>query len=212
MSGQEPGLRELKKQMTRENIADAAFRLTVEKGLEHVTVDEIAQQAFVSPRTVSNYFSGKEEAVVSAEEQEWFSLVYDFSQRSADEHPLDSLCEVVTEFARSRNKAQIDLIVQKADLAQRYPALQPFQAAQYEKVEEALYDEIVARTGGDSEELGMFPRLVAGVAVCALRTALRQWVSNGAQPEDLPDLLERAFRQVREGLPVPETTNDSTEG
>ncbi|WP_454851575.1 TetR/AcrR family transcriptional regulator [Promicromonospora soli] len=60
------GLRELKKQMTRDAIASAAFKLTLEKGLDHVTVEEISRVAIVSPRTFSNYFSSKEEAVVSA--------------------------------------------------------------------------------------------------------------------------------------------------
>ena len=66
MSDAPVGLRSIKKQLTRESIADAALRLSLEKGLSHITIDEIAHLAFVSPRTVSNYFSCKEEAVVAA--------------------------------------------------------------------------------------------------------------------------------------------------
>ena len=60
--GDQRGLRELKKQITREAIADAARQLALGNGLDHVTLDEIAHVAFVSPRTVSNYFSCNGEA------------------------------------------------------------------------------------------------------------------------------------------------------
>ena len=58
------GLRERKKRATREALHDAALRLTLEHGLEHLTVEEISAAAEVSPRTFFNYFPGKEQAIV----------------------------------------------------------------------------------------------------------------------------------------------------
>jgi AcrR family transcriptional regulator len=55
------GLRERKKQQTRQHISDAAQRLFQEKGFERVSVAEVARAADVSEVTVFNYFPTKED-------------------------------------------------------------------------------------------------------------------------------------------------------
>lgn len=57
------GLRERKKLQTRRVIADAALRLFRARGFDAVTVDEVAQAAQVSKKTVFNYFPTKEDLV-----------------------------------------------------------------------------------------------------------------------------------------------------
>ncbi len=56
-----PGLRERKKEQTRQLIFDAARKLFEAKGFDGVSVAEVARAADVSEVTVFNYFSTKED-------------------------------------------------------------------------------------------------------------------------------------------------------
>jgi AcrR family transcriptional regulator len=55
------GLRERKKEQTRERIAQVARDLFLERGFENVTVAEVARAAEVAQKTVFNYFPTKED-------------------------------------------------------------------------------------------------------------------------------------------------------
>ena len=63
------GLRERKKQRTRQLIADTAARLFAERGYEHVAVIDVAKAAGVSEPTVYNYFPTKERLVLDRDEE-----------------------------------------------------------------------------------------------------------------------------------------------
>nr|WP_276514765.1 TetR/AcrR family transcriptional regulator [Nocardia transvalensis] len=58
------GLRELKKRQTRLDLCMAARRLTIERGLDATTAEDIAKVVGVSPRTFFNYYETKLDAVV----------------------------------------------------------------------------------------------------------------------------------------------------
>lgn len=59
-------LREIKKESTAHALADAAFELALDRGLDGFTIDDIVQRAVYSRRTFANHFSCKEEAVAAA--------------------------------------------------------------------------------------------------------------------------------------------------
>ncbi|MFF1797728.1 TetR/AcrR family transcriptional regulator, partial [Kitasatospora sp. NPDC058263] len=64
MSESDTGLRTLKKQRTRQAIAEAAIALFLARGFDQVSVAEIAAAAEVSKPTLFRYFGSKEELVL----------------------------------------------------------------------------------------------------------------------------------------------------
>src|ERR1700721_2701950 len=57
------GLRERKKQETRQAISDVATLMFLERGFDAVTISQVAEAAGVAKMTVTNYFPRKEDLV-----------------------------------------------------------------------------------------------------------------------------------------------------
>lgn len=193
------GLRERKKALTRRTIADAAFSLTTENGLESVTIDQIAERAFVSPRTVSNYFSSKEAAIVAAYNNEPVEMLAGLDERPVDEAPLQSLRTVLTAAIRGWSKDQLRALKTKEQLVERYPTLLPHRMAQFDELEDAIRTSIARRSDADAET-DPFPRLIAGAATSAVKTAVRVWDNTGGDADTIADLVDQAFDDLEAGL------------
>src|SRR3981081_1081629 len=95
MSSPSPGLRERKKQKTRDTIIRVAMDLFAERGYEQTTIAEIAEAAEVSPRTIFAYFPSKEDIVFCD-----FPAIPERLRRSLGERPegataLDALRDFI---------------------------------------------------------------------------------------------------------------------
>lgn len=196
---EELGLRQRKKILTRQTIATAAFELAQEHGLEEVTISQIADRAFVSPRTVSNYFHSKEAAIVAADDSEPIEMLVGFEERPADEPPLQSLRAVLATTVRGWSQEQLDRLRAKEELVDRSPSLLPHRMAQYDELEDAIRIAVAERSGADPET-DAFSRMMAGAASAAVKTAIRVWVNTDADPQELPTLVEHAFDDLESGL------------
>jgi AcrR family transcriptional regulator len=97
MSMDEPGLRERKKQRTRELLAETARRLFCERGFEHVSVADVARAAEVSPATVFNYFASKEDLVYGRLEAFEAELLAAVRDRAPGETALAAFARFVLE-------------------------------------------------------------------------------------------------------------------
>jgi len=75
------GLRELKKEQTRQHIADTAWQLFIDRGFDQVSVAEVARAAQVAEATVFNYFPSKEDLFYSRLESFWTRLAEEVSAR-----------------------------------------------------------------------------------------------------------------------------------
>jgi AcrR family transcriptional regulator len=93
----EPGLRERKKERTRQLIAETARRLFGERGFEDVTVAEVAGAADVSEATVFNYFPTKEDLFYSGLEAFEEELLSTIREREGSESVLAAFGRFILE-------------------------------------------------------------------------------------------------------------------
>jgi AcrR family transcriptional regulator len=91
------GLRERKKQQTRQLIADTARRLFAERSFEEVTVAEVARAADVAEATVFNYFPSKEDLFYSGLEAFEEALLSAVREREPGESVLSAFGRFVLE-------------------------------------------------------------------------------------------------------------------
>jgi AcrR family transcriptional regulator len=189
------GLRERKKRATRRALHDAALRLALERGLEHLTVEEISAAADVSVRTFFNYFPGKEQAIlgddmIQADEGQVTAIMSD----AAD--VLDGLYSVAMAVA-ARTAARREQVLMRWQLMERYPALLPQMFAQMEEISRILASAVAARTGAAPDDA--YPQLMAAVAGAAMRTAVRRWTA-GHGDLSLEHHVTEVFGLLRAGL------------
>jgi AcrR family transcriptional regulator len=89
------GLRERKKQRTRELITETAWALFADRGFDAVTVTDVAAAAEVSPATVFNYFQTKEDLVYGRLEAFEDELLAAIRDRPAGESILTAFSRFV---------------------------------------------------------------------------------------------------------------------
>lgn len=102
------GLRERKKAATRQALHEAAVRLCLADGIENVTVEAIADAAGVSRRTFSNYFTGKEQALLHRDRTHVARLVELVRARPADEAPLTALVRAAEQRGTEHSEGAAD--------------------------------------------------------------------------------------------------------
>jgi AcrR family transcriptional regulator len=83
--------RSRKRLATRQGISDVATRLFLERGFDHVTVDEIAAAADVGRMTVFNHFPRKEDMFFDLDEQGRDVLRDAMRQRDPHVGPIEAL-------------------------------------------------------------------------------------------------------------------------
>ncbi|WP_240647689.1 TetR/AcrR family transcriptional regulator [Paenibacillus nanensis] len=120
-----PSLREMKKEATAHALADAAFQLTLEQGLDGFVVEDVVQRAGYSRRTFANHFSCKEEAVAMAAYpyqgvEEFFDLLHRMPDSTA---PIDAMYQFVK---MQLAEQSLKKVRQLFALSKEYPSLKPY--------------------------------------------------------------------------------------
>lgn len=118
-------LRHMKREATANALADAAYALALEKGMEGFVVEDVVQRAGYSRRTFANHYSCKEEAVASAA----FNFrgaeeVVDWMERLNEEiSPLDILYQLMKLQLTGEHLSKLQQLV---SLSKTYPTLEPY--------------------------------------------------------------------------------------
>ncbi|MFI7606245.1 TetR family transcriptional regulator [Micromonospora sp. NPDC049366] len=196
------GLRDRKKLQTRRALATAALRLVAERGLDHVTVDEISSAVGVSSRTFFNYFPSKDDALIGDQRLDGARFVARFESVPPETPALAAirtgLADVIEEMQADR-----ELWLLRMDVITRNPALLPRLVSVGAETERAITEVIAARVGVPPDH--GFPPLLTAVTGAAFRTAMVRWAATGGE-RSLSDLVDEAFDALAAGLPDPGPT------
>ena len=192
------GLRERKKTATRLALHEAALRLVAERGLDRVSVDDIAARGDVGPRAFFNYFASKDDAVVGLDPAAPAAQAAAFAARPPEESPVEAMRAIAREGA-VRMAEDPQLWPLRLQVVETNPALVAKLAVAFGESDRVLATAIAERTGTrvDADPL---PMLLAGVAGAAMRTSLHRWCASDFTAS-LPDLVDEAWDAVAAGLP-----------
>jgi AcrR family transcriptional regulator len=191
------GLRERKKQRTRDALIDAALDLFLTRGYEATTVDQIAAEVEVSPRTFFRYFASKEDVVVRFLTGMGTEMRAALASRPLGERPSASLRHTVwVSMAACADHG--DRALRVVQLILRTPALRARFLERQDQWRDDLAAELAQRLGIDSGT-HLYPQLAAGMALTAFDAVLQRW-SGSEGAEDPADLTDRAFATIAPAL------------
>jgi len=192
------GLRERKKVATRQALGEAAIRLAVERGLDKVLVEDIADAAGVSARTFNNYFASKYEAICALQQARALRIGDELRARPPGEPLWESVTQaVLSQFGPADRAPDKDWIA-RVRLVVTTPAL----VGEYLKVQGMAQYHLagaIAERVGTSLETDMFPRIMAAAVSAAMQAAVERWLHSDP-PVPLGPLIRQSFRQFAAGM------------
>jgi AcrR family transcriptional regulator len=196
ISSPSPGLRERKKQKTRDTIIKVALELFAERGYEQTTIAEIADAAEVSPRTIFAYFPSKEDIVFCQLPEAQARLGQALRERPDGATALDVLRDfIAASLSSDPNTVLRKRIVESDETLQRGERARngPFEQLLVEAIAEDLH------AGPDD----IRPQIVAAAAVAAF-TAVRERDPASPPDSDSPEqtmaVIDDIMDFVRGGL------------
>jgi AcrR family transcriptional regulator len=193
---EELGLRERKKLERRRSIEVAALNRFGENGFDATTIDEIAADADIAPRTFFSYFPTKEDAVLADYADRLKRTTDELGRRPASEAPWLALRESFAVVAADYEAQRDDLIRRFAIMAVN-PSVHARSLQLQAGWEDTVAEVLAQRMGVNAEDIR--PRLMSSAALACMRSSLRHWILTGHR-RSLPDLVEASFDRLGTGL------------
>lgn len=177
------GLRERKKQRTRETIVDVASRLFAEQGYQQTTLAQIADEAGVAPSTFFNYFATKVDIVFSLLDAAIDSARHRVTDRPDGEPAAKAIVAWLTEELPDVEQPYENAIRRFPSIVASAPEL-----VAEERLRMALLEDLLAaafaRDLGESAD-GMRSRVLAAMALRGMLEAWSAWLEKHATDADV---------------------------
>lgn len=203
-------LRETKRRATARALAQVAFDLACERGVDGFTIEEVAARAGYSRRTFANHYSCKEEAIVGVAAER----VRDALDAAPDEDlPLVDWLQSV-----ARRQLSDGLLMVLRDLrilSEAHPSLRPYLLEVQRSIRETAREAVLARVDGPGGRV--YAHLLVGAAYGALTCVLDGHIpirlpTSAQQPLNLQqagadegaltleEFVDRTFTHLRNGF------------
>lgn len=205
------GLRELKKEQTRQLIAGTAWRLFADRGFDEVSVAEIAREAQVAEATVFNYFRTKEDLFFWRLEEFGLRVAIAVGARPVGESAVSAFCQVLLAEggllaqAEAGDPAALASLQTVNRVISASPALLAREQQAMSRIAEALAEVIAADVGAAADDLR--PQVAASALVGVQRAlvgyARRRVVAQddlSTLAADIRRLATSAFALLEDGL------------
>ena len=186
------GLRERHKESTRRSLEDSALRLFAERGYDATTIEAVAAEAGVSPRTFFRYFTAKDEVLDMGWQQRRTQLaeLVDAVPAGDDDHA--AAARVLVAMAEAFEPER-DRVLLRARALRSSAALRGRNADTTAAWEQTLADGLARRRG--LAEPDARARAVSAAYTAVWRTALAAWLRSPRRA--LPEVVAEAFDHLR---------------
>ena len=197
----ELGLRERKKRAARIAIQLKALELVAERGFCHVSVDDIAAAAGVSPRTFFNYYATKEDALFTPDIDRLEAADRVIAQADASRGPMSVVRETLLDMM-DQSRYDLSAVRLRQKILDREPTLVGSFLRVSRSTQACWVSALNERFAADKAMPEGYIDLVVAVAWTAAGVALHLW-SVGGEDELFLDVLTRQLDQVSAGLDDP---------
>ena len=194
------GLRESKKLEMRREIADAAMRLFVQRGFDHVTVSEVAAAARVSEKTVFNYFPTKEDLFFDEVPERQAAVIAAIRNRTPGESIVGALRRLQAADCPRLCSAGFAVF---ARIIEESPALQAKELEVMAQMTELLAAAVRDELGAHEVDAKIAANMLVAVHWQLFRNARAQALAGRQGPAAVRRLrsdLDRGYRLLEHGL------------
>ncbi|BAK82710.1 TetR family transcriptional regulator [Komagataeibacter medellinensis] len=185
-----PGLRERKQARVRDTLIAEAMRLFSAQGYDQTTVDEIADAAEVSRRTLFRMFATKADIVLAWTRGMTQALTEALADCPADMPPAEAMMHAFTALVPhiAANRHDTYAFVY---LIEKTPSLQSVSLQKYGKWEDCLAEGLTKHIT-ERKNRKTAARLMARGGIAIFRTALDEWIRLRGRPALVP-LLQKTY-------------------